>query len=263
MKRYACVVEYDGSAFCGWQRQASERTVQAVIEHALTQVAAEPIRVFCAGRTDAGVHAEGQVIHFDSAIARSLQAWERGANSLLPDDVVIRSIQPVSMQFHARFSAVRRRYRYLICNRPSRPALSRSSCSWVRAQLREELMQEALQALLGTHDFSAFRASGCQAKTPIKTLFEARVSRQDDWIAIDLCADAFLYRMVRIVTGLLIEIGLAKQLPSYLAERLQMRQRDTRARLAAPGGLRFMGPFYPLELGFRSPIAAPVVADFC
>lgn len=249
-------VEYDGSAFNGWQAQPDGRTVQNVLESALATVAASEIRVHCAGRTDAGVHALCQVVHFDTEVVRPDTAWVRGVNANLPGSVAVRWAQPVSEDFHARFSAQGRRYRYVLLNRPQRPALWTNNVGWHHAPLNAEDMATAARYLLGEHDFSAFRAAECQAKSPIKTLYKADVRRQGDWLVFDFHANAFLHHMVRNLVGTLVYVGKGAHAPAWVAEVLSSRSRAVAAPTFAAAGLYFAGVDYDPIFGLADKIAA-------
>lgn len=219
--------------------------VQSLVEHALSEVADEPIEACCAGRTDTGVHAEGQVMHIDTTAQRSERGWVLGANSNLPDDVNARWARQVDSTFNARFSAISRSYRYLILNRLVRSALYRHRAWWVHQPLNEKDMQHAAACLLGQHDFSAFRAAGCQASTPVREVREVSVVRDGDWITIDITANAFLQHMVRNIAGVLVAIGQGDEDPDWAEEVLERRDR-TRGGIAAPAhGLTLMRVEYP------------------
>ena len=238
--RIALGVEYDGSPFCGWQSQSEGLTVQDTLQHALDQIAGnttEPVSVIAAGRTDTGVHALEQVVHFDAASERPLTAWVRGVNALLPDSIAVRWAHPVPDEFHARFSAQRRSYRYLLINRAVRPAIQAGKVGWFHAPLDVDAMQAAAQCLLGEHDFSAFRAVLCQAKTPVKHLYQLDIRRQGEMLTFDLSADAFLHHMVRNMVGCLVYVGKKKYPPGWLAEVLAGRERGFAAPTFAPDGL--------------------------
>ncbi|HEY3643851.1 MAG TPA: tRNA pseudouridine(38-40) synthase TruA, partial [Gammaproteobacteria bacterium] len=212
--RYAFGIEYDGSGFKGWQRQTQEpHTVQAAVEDALAKVADHPVAVTCAGRTDAGVHASGQVIHFDTQAKRDLRGWLLGTNSNLPPEVSATWVREMPESFHARFKAVARQYRYVILNRDIRPALGRVELTWVHRPLDATLMQAASRHLTGRHDFSAFRSVECQAKQPVRDLKRLDVRREGERIVIDALADGFLHHMVRNIVGVLLEIGQGKRDP--------------------------------------------------
>lgn len=249
MARIALGVEYDGSDFSGWQIQKDGRSVQATLELALAKVADHQVKTVCAGRTDAGVHACAQVVHFDSDAVRRNRAWVLGSNSELPDDVNVCWAHQVAPDFHARFSARSRRYRYLVLNRPVRTALCRQRAWVVYPQLQVERMRQACVHLLGEHDFSALRASGCQAKSPVRTIHTLEVARRDEWISIDVCANAFLHHMVRNIAGLLVRIGKGEAESDWAREVMLGRDR-TRAAITAPArGLYFCGVEYDREFG--------------
>ncbi len=199
--RIALGVEYEGSTFCGWQSQAGGGSVQDALESALSAIADTSVRVICAGRTDAGVHALEQVVHFDSPVERPLTAWVRGVNAHLPPMVAVRWAQPMPDDFHARFSAQGRRYRYVLLNRAERPGLMARRVGWFHLPLDLSAMQAASIFLLGTHDFSAFRSAECQAKSPVKELRKISIARQGDLILFDFEADGFLHHMVRNLSG--------------------------------------------------------------
>ena len=247
--RVALGIEYDGGGYVGWQRQKSGTGVQAILEKTLSQVANEPIAVVCAGRTDTGVHATGQVVHFDTTAARSDRGWMMGANSNLPDDVNVSWAVRVSDDFHARFTATRRSYRYLLLNRPFRSALHRHRAWWVHEPLDEAVMQEAASFLVGKHDFSAFRAAGCQASTPVRELSELSVERQGNWLAITVRANAFLQHMVRNIAGTLVAIGRGEQAPEWAQSVLDSRDRTSGGIAAPPHGLTLIGVDYPDQFG--------------
>ncbi len=242
--RIALAVEYCGTSFQGWQSQPSGNTVQDALEAALAAIAGQPVGVICAGRTDAGVHATHQVVHFDAPVERPLTAWVRGVNSHLPAGVAVRWAQAVDAEFHARFSARGRRYRYLLLNRPQRPGLWQGRVGWFHLPLDLGAMQAAAGRLLGEHDFSAFRAAGCQAKTPIKTLWRADVQQQGNLLVFDFEASAFLHHMVRNLVGSLVYIGKVAQPAEWMDELLQARDRTAAAPTFSPDGLYFRGPIY-------------------
>ncbi len=240
--RIALGVEYDGRPFCGWQSQAEGLTVQDTLQYALSQVAGEPpggeqISVIAAGRTDTGVHALEQVVHFDTEAERPLTAWVRGVNALLPDSISVLWAHRVPDEFHARFSAHGRSYRYLLINRAVRPAIHSGKVGWFHAQLDVSAMQTASRYLLGEHDFSAFRAAQCQAKSPVKHLHRLDISRHGEMLVFDLSADAFLHHMVRNIVGCLVYVGKGKYSPSWLSEVLAGRERSLAAPTFAPDGL--------------------------
>jgi tRNA pseudouridine38-40 synthase len=243
--RYALGIEYDGTDFLGWQRLSDGASVQAAVEKALSFVADHPVEVTCAGRTDSGVHAAMQVIHFDSDAPRSDYAWLMGGNSNLPASVAILWVQPVAADFHARFSARARRYRYRLLNRRVRAALEARSVAWERHRLDADAMQAAAQRLQGEHDFSAFRTVQCQAPSPVRTLHSINVARQGDEVIIEVQANAFLHHMVRNIVGSLILVGRAERDGDWLEAVLAGRDRSAAGPTAPAGGLTFLGPLYP------------------
>jgi len=243
--RYACAVEYDGADFCGWQIQPQARSVQAAVEHALSFVADHQVQVYCAGRTDTGVHATWQIIHFDSPAERSQRAWLRGANANLPADVRLLWVQPVDAAFHARFSAQSRRYRYVILNREVPSALLRRRVTWEHRPLDEVPMAAAARSLLGEHDFSSFRALACQAKSPVRTVRRLDVVRRGGLLYIDVQANAFLHHMVRNIAGVLLAVGRGERPVEWVAEVLAHRDRTRGGVTAPPSGLYLVGVGYP------------------
>jgi tRNA pseudouridine38-40 synthase len=245
--RFALGIEYDGTDFFGWQRLSHGRSVQGDVEAALSFVAAHAVEVTCAGRTDAGVHARCQVVHFDSDAARGERAWMLGANSQLARDVAVLWARPVSDEFHARFGARARRYRYTILNRPMRAALQSRYVTWERMPLDAEAMQRAAQALIGEHDFSAFRTAACQANSPNRNVREITISRRGDEVAIDIEANAFLHHMVRNIVGSLLPIGRGERGEAWLAELLHGRDRGVAGPTAPATGLTFLAPRYPAQ----------------
>lgn len=253
--RYALGIEYDGSEFSGWQRlskpgepeRRGEPTVQAALERALTFVAGVPIAVVCAGRTDAGVHASGQVVHFDSPVQRDVRGWVLGTSTQLPPSVCVRWCQPVAADFHARFSARARRYRYRLLNRPVRPALHRQYLSWERRPLDAEAMHRAAQALMGEHDFSAFRTVHCQAPHARRDLHEITVRRKGEVVEVEVQANAFLHHMVRNIVGSLLLVGRGDQPDAWLGEILRGLDRTVAGPTAPSAGLVFLGPRYPAQ----------------
>lgn len=230
-------MEYDGSHFCGWQSQPSGCGVQDILEQALSQIACHPIRVITAGRTDTGVHAFAQVVHFETDVARADTAWVRGVNALLPKSVSIQWMQYVPDEFHARFSAMDRCYRYILLNQPVRPAILQGKVGWYHAPLDIVKMQEAANLLIGEHNFSAFRAAECQAKSPVKNLRKLEIIQQGNYFIFDLCANAFLHHMVRNIVGSLIYVGNGKQAPSWMKVLLESTDRTKAAPTFAPDGL--------------------------
>jgi len=245
--RIALGIEYDGTDFLGWQRLSHGQSVQAAVESALSFVAAHPVEVTCAGRTDSGVHARCQVVHFDSDAVRSERAWTLGANSRLPPSVAAVWAREVDAQFHARYGARARRYRYSILNRPVRPALTARFQSWERVPLDVDAMRTASQALIGEHDFTAFRTVACQARSPSRNVHEIAITRTGDEVAIEIQANAFLHHMVRNIVGSLLPIGRGEERPDWLGELLAGRDRARSGPTAPAAGLTFIGPRYPAE----------------
>lgn len=243
--RVAMGVEYAGTAYHGFQLQEDIPSVQQVLEAAIGKVADHPVKIVCAGRTDAGVHAVEQVIHFDTTAIRQLRAWIFGTNSYLPPDISIQWAQIVSDDFHARFSAQRRRYYYLIYNAPTRSALLRDRATWHCHPLQVEKMQEAGQYWLGKHDFSSFRAGECQAKTPVRTLYDLTIFRKNDFVVIGVQADAFLHHMVRNFVGVLLVIGEGKRSPQWAQTVLDARDRTAGGITAPAEGLYLHKISYP------------------
>lgn len=237
MKRIALGLEYNGSQFCGWQHQPQGCGVQDALERALAQIAGRAVSVVAAGRTDAGVHASAQVVHFDVEVERPLTAWVRGVNAFLPAGVAVIWAQCVSNDFHARFSARSRSYRYVLLNHPVRPALNAAKVGWYHAELDVPLMQQAALWLVGEHDFSAFRAAECQAKSPVRVMQKLQVSKQGDQMFFDLTANAFLHHMVRNIVGALVYVGQGKYPPVWIAQLLQQRDRTCAAPTFAAAGL--------------------------
>jgi len=249
-KRIALGIEYNGSLFNGYQMQAKgTRTVQQELEKALSKVANEPVRLTCAGRTDTGVHATGQVVHFDTTVQRELKAWMLGGNTNLPRDISIHWVRQVSEQFNARFSAVSRSYRYILFNRKVRSAIFQHNVAWSFEHFDEVLMHKAAQHLLGKHDFSAFRASQCQAKHAVREMQSISVKRNGDYIILDIKANAFLHHMVRNIMGSLMVIGRGQQKTQWMQELLQGRDRKKAGMTASPAGLYLVNVEYPAEHG--------------
>jgi len=247
--RIALAVEYDGSEFCGWQRQPHCHSVQAELEAALTKIADEPITVSCSGRTDTGVHGLAQVVHFDTNAVRPLRAWTFGTNTHLHKSVAVHWASEVSPEFHARFKALNRSYRYSILNRGTRSGLYADKLSWVNQPLDVDAMHAAAQQLLGVHDFSAFRSADCQAKHAIRDLQKLDVARNGSIVTIDVVANGFLHNMVRILSGCLIRIGKGEETQSWLWDVLQQRDRRLAGMTAPAQGLCFIQPSYPPEFG--------------
>ncbi len=249
LRRIAVGIEYDGTGFHGWQLQTQARSIQQEVQRALSTIAAGPIALTCAGRTDAGVHARAQVAHFDSVAERSMRAWVLGANCELPPTINLRWACAVPLQFHARFGALRRSYRYLILNRSVRSGLAAQRAWCVYQPLDEAAMQAAATHLLGEHDFSGFRAAECQAHTPVRCIESLRVWRSGDWLRIEVTANAFLQHMVRNIAGLLVEVGRGEAPPARALEQLESRQRRLGAATAPAHGLYFWRVEYPAQFG--------------
>lgn len=248
MSRIALGVEYDGTAYSGWQKQPHcENTVQAILERAVSEVANQSISLVCAGRTDAGVHALGQVVHFDATVDRRMHEWVFGINANLPGDVRVLWAQVASDEFHARFSAAARYYRYEILNRWVKSAIHRDHVTTVFNPLDQDRMQQAANLLLGRHDFSAFRAQGCQAKQPIKTMHLLNVIREGEMVYVDVIASAFLHHMVRNLVGVLLPIGRGQKAPEWAAEVLASKDRRQAGITAPPNGLYLKSIFYPRQ----------------
>ncbi|MCP3865597.1 MAG: tRNA pseudouridine(38-40) synthase TruA [Aestuariibacter sp.] len=258
MTRIALGIEYDGAQHYGWQRQREVPSVQEHLEKALSTVANTPIEVQCAGRTDAGVHATGQVVHFDCDAVRPLKAWTMGVNANLPSSVAVKWCVHVSDDFNARFSATGRRYRYVIYNHKMRPAILEQGITHIHRPLNEQLMHEAAQALLGEQDFSAFRAALCQSKTPFRNVTNVTVSRHGAFVVVDISANAFLHHMVRNIVGSLVEIGSGHQPVDWIATLLAGRDRTLSAATAKPNGLYLVKVDYPDEFGLPEQPLGPL-----
>lgn len=243
--KYVARIEYDGSAYSGWQYQHHSSSVQEALERAISHVANHKVDTVCAGRTDTGVHAVGQIIHFESDADRTLDSWLYGTNSNLPENIVMHWIQPVADEFHARFSAGARRYRYVILNRSVRPAILANRVAWFRKPLNHKWMHDAAQHLLGEQDFTSLRAAGCQAKHAVREVQDIAVSREGDFIFLDVKANAFLYHMVRNIAGTLFVIGQEKKPVEWLPELMAARDRKKAGATAPPGGLYFVHVDYP------------------
>ncbi len=258
--RIALGLEYDGAAFAGWQTQPKGNTVQDALERALEEIAGARVRVMCAGRTDAGVHASAQVVHFDAPAARPENAWVRGVNAHLPDSVAVRWSREVPGDFHARFSALSRSYRYVLCNQAVRPALQHGKVGWFHLPLDVEAMRAGAALLQGEQDFSAFRAAECQARSPVKTLHRADVSRQGDCIVFDFRASAFLHHMVRNMVGALVYVGKGAHPPEWIAGLIAGRDRSLAAPTFSPHGLYLSGVEY--EARWQLPLNGRIIAPF-
>jgi tRNA pseudouridine38-40 synthase len=245
--RLALGIEYDGTDFQGWQKLSHGPSVQAEVESALSFVADAPTVVQCAGRTDSGVHALCQVVHFDTDAQRNPRGWVLGANSRLPDSISVRWALPVADDFHARYAARARRYRYRILDRNIRPALQRRYVAWERLPLDADAMHRAAQALIGEHDFNAFRAVQCQARHAVRDMQEISVRREGAEVVVDVRANAFLHHMVRNIVGSLLVIGRGESHEGWMAELLRGRDRTVAGATAPPQGLCFLGPLYPAQ----------------
>ena len=263
MTRIALGVQYVGTAWNGYQKQPDRNTVQDQLEIALEKFACVPLATTCAGRTDAGVHAIEQVVHFDTELSRAAQSWVRGVNTFLPDSIVVRWACEVApdadgQEFHARFSARSRTYHYVLYNNPNPSALLAGRAGWVFRPLDVERMRAAGQYLVGTHDFSAFRASGCQANSPVKQMHEVSIDRRGDVIVFTVRASAFLHHMVRNIVGSLIYVGTGRNEPSWMAEVLASRSRDVAAPTFMPDGLYLAKIDYDPKWGLPQEAVAPL-----
>ena len=245
--RWAAGVEYCGTNFSGWQIQTHAASIQEQLEAALSRVADQPISTVAAGRTDAGVHARGQVVHFDSTALRTPNAWMLGANTVLGKEISLRWVKQVPDRFHARFSATGRQYRYLIHNDRARSALLHGRAAWESKHLDEQAMHRAAQALVGRHDFSGFRGAACEASNPVRHMRKVSVTREGSVISIEVSANAFLLHMVRNISGSLMEVGCGRRDEAWIAEILASGQRSSAGRTAPPSGLYFTAVEYPAE----------------
>jgi tRNA pseudouridine38-40 synthase len=249
--RIVCAVEYDGSAFHGWQRQDHARSVQGDVEAALSKVANHEVRVVCAGRTDSGVHASWQIIHFDTRAERSERSWVLGTNANLADDAGLLWAREVEDDFHARFSAQARSYRYVILNREVPSALLHRRVTWVHQALDVPRMQEAARYLLGEHNFSSFRALACQAKSPVRTIYRLDIKRSGAYLYLDVEANAFLHHMVRNIAGALLAVGRGAQNSHWVRDVLDKRDRTQGGVTAPASGLYLVGVRYPQKYGIE------------
>ncbi|WP_404362389.1 tRNA pseudouridine(38-40) synthase TruA [Marinobacter sp.] len=248
--RVALVFEYDGACFHGWQYQKSGiPSVEGVLSRAVAKVANHPVELVCAGRTDAGVHASYQVVHFDTRSIRNIRSWVMGINTALPSSVSVHWAGNMADEFHARFSAHHRRYRYVIYNHPVRPGILRHQVSWNYRPLDAGAMHRAAQVLVGEHDFSSFRAAGCQSRTPNRNLHHITVTRHDDFLVIDVQANAFLHHMVRNIAGALMAVGCGKRPSSWIHDILGARNRTLAGVTAPPYGLYLVDVGYPSAFG--------------
>jgi|TARA_B110000977_G_scaffold8133_1_gene10975 tRNA pseudouridine38-40 synthase len=260
LNRVALGVEYNGRAYHGWQIQLSPDvlTIQGCLEKALSFVANEPVRVNCAGRTDARVHGTAQVAHIETAVIRPMKAWVQGVNAKLPDDIVVTWAVPVTNDFHARFSATARHYQYFIANTVVRPAIHAGAVTWIKGALSEVAMNEAAQSLIGLHDFTSFRASSCQSHTGIRTIHSIKVSRRNDLVVIDVRANAFLHHMVRNIAGALLVVGKGLQSKVWFDQVFEARDRTKSSPTAAPDGLYLVDVTYPESFGLPQQFKSPV-----
>lgn len=260
--RIALGIEYDGANYFGWQRQRDVISVQEKLEDALSIVANHPVSVQCAGRTDSGVHGTGQVVHFDTDATRKIAAWTMGVNANLPKDIAVRWAKPVDDEFNARFSATARRYRYIIFNNPLRPAILGHGVSHYHDPLDVEKMHEAGQYLLGENDFTSFRATHCQSRSPWRNLMHLKVSRHGDFVVIDVKANAFVHHMVRNITGSLIAVGKGEKDPEWIKWLLDAKDRTLAAATAKAEGLYLIDVDYPAELDLpRVPLGPLFLSD--
>ena len=243
--RFALGVEYDGSAYCGWEVQREQPSIQACLEKAVSQVANHTVKTVCAGRTDSGVHANGQVVHFDSDADRTLRSWVLGCNANLPVDVSVTWAHRPGEDFHARFSAQVRHYRYIIFNRAQRPGLMHGRVTWEYRALDEARMREGAKHLLGEHDFTSYRSVACQAKNPVRTIHRLDVQRRGELVIIEVSANAFLHHMVRNIAGVLMAIGVAKAEPQWARQVLEHRDRAQGGVTARADGLYLAAVDYP------------------
>lgn len=249
MKRFVLGIEYDGSGYCGWQWQPNRRSIQSELEKALSKVANQSVSVVCAGRTDAGVHAFEQIVHFDTSVTRDIDAWLLGGNCYLPDDIRILWVKQMENDFHARYSALARLYRYVIHNRPVKSALQYNQLTWCYKPLDAVAMNLAGKHLIGNHDFSSFRAKGCQSISPFRQVHFVDVRRENDKVIISVCANAFLHHMVRNIAGVLMDVGIGKQPVGWPLELLSAKKREIAGVTAPPYGLYLESVYYPAHYG--------------
>lgn len=243
-------IEYDGSAFFGWQwQEGGLRTVQAAVQKAASKVANHTVNIICTGRTDTGVHALEQVVHFDTNAERSQHSWLMGINANLPDDVRVLWVEHAIADFHARYSAIARFYRYIILNRPTRSALQRNRLTWCHPPLDAQKMHQAAQVLVGSHDFTSFRALKCQSVSPMRLMYFIDVYRQDEQVIMDISANAFLHHMVRNIAGVLMAIGTGDKPMQWMQDLLASKNRQIGGVTAPPDGLYLGGVYYPDKYG--------------
>ncbi|MGM1051963.1 MAG: tRNA pseudouridine(38-40) synthase TruA [Pseudomonadota bacterium] len=259
--RLAMGIEYDGSAYCGYQFLKHSPSVQAALEKALARVAGRPIRVHASGRTDSGVHATRQIIHFDPPVPRSQKAWVFGVNANLPRDIAVRWVKEVPESFHSRFKALARRYRYILLNQPSRPVLERANVTWCRDPLDADAMNRAAQALVGEHDFSSFRAAGCQSRTPWRHLHFIEVHRHGPLVVVDVQGNAFLHHMIRNIVGALMTVGRGDRGDDYISDLMALKDRTLGDITAPASGLHFVDSLYDDSWGLpREPLGPNLLA---
>ena len=258
MQKMALGIEYDGAAYFGWQRQREVNSVQAELENALKVIACEDIDVVCAGRTDAGVHATNQVVHFNTTAVRPLKAWTMGVNANLPNTIAVKWAKQVPETFHARFSATARRYHYVIFNNRLRPGIFQQGVTHIYHDLDAEKMHEAAQALLGEQDFTSFRAAMCQSNSPFRNVLHANVVRRGQYVVLDIKANAFLHHMVRNIVGSLCEIGAGEQPVTWIRELLAAKDRKLAAATAKGNGLFLVEVDYPEEFALPNMPAGPL-----
>jgi tRNA pseudouridine38-40 synthase len=254
--RLALGISYNGQAYQGWQSQLSGQTIQDRLELALGKFSAHKVSTLCAGRTDAGVHGLMQVVHFDTRLDRTTSSWVRGTNSFLPRDIAVQWAHPVPDEFHCRSNALSRRYAYVLLESPVRPSIDHGRVGWVFTPLDLGAMQQAARHLMGEHDFTSFRASACQALSPVKTLQSIDITRRGAYWRFDFEANAFLHHMIRNILGCLLLVGQGKQPPQWLQEVLLKRDRDAAAPTFSPDGLYFLGPRYAAHWGLPERTAA-------
>ena len=254
--RLALGISYNGQAYQGWQSQLSGQTIQDRLELALGKFSAHKVSTLCAGRTDAGVHGLMQVVHFDTRLDRTTSSWVRGTNSFLPRDIAVQWAHPVPDEFHCRSNALSRRYAYVLLESPVRPSIDYGRVGWVFTPLDLGAMQQAARHLMGEHDFTSFRASACQALSPVKTLQSIDITRRGAYWRFDFEANAFLHHMIRNILGCLLLVGQGKQPPQWLQEVLLKRDRDAAAPTFSPDGLYFLGPRYAAHWGLPERTAA-------
>ncbi|MBR9858996.1 MAG: tRNA pseudouridine(38-40) synthase TruA [Gammaproteobacteria bacterium] len=256
--RIALGIEYDGSRYYGWQRQREVPSVQAEVEKALSKIADHPISIQCAGRTDAGVHGTGQVVHFDTHADRQAGAWTLGMNANLPSDIAVRWVKTMDDDFHARFSATARRYRYIIFNHNMRPAIHGSGVSHYVGDIDAQKMHEAGQCLLGEHDFTSFRAVQCQSHSPHRNIMQLKVERYGHYVVLDIKANAFVHHMVRNITGTLLKVGMGEESVSWVQQVLEGRDRNLAGPTAKAGGLYLVAVDYPEHYGLPDAPPGPL-----